>query len=64
MDESQQQESRSSIKFERTAKGVIVPRVSIYSGDFDPRVLDAMLEQAKRVFEEALEFAMEKGATP
>ena len=54
-------DSRSSVEFTRTAKGVITPKVKIYSGDITPNDLDLVLLQAKRIFEEALIYAEQRG---
>lgn len=55
---------RSYVGFERTAKGVIVPRVKVVSGDADPNHLDIILNHARRIFSEALAFAEREGAQP
>lgn len=55
-------DSRSSVEFTRTAKGVITPKVKVYSHDVDAKQLDAILTQAKRIFEDALIYAEERGA--
>ncbi|MFI5223893.1 MAG: hypothetical protein ACHQX3_06560 [Nitrospirales bacterium] len=54
----------SYVGFERTAKGVIVPRVKVVSGDSDKATMDEVLARAKALFAAALEYAEENGARP
>ena len=63
-EELQEQQRRSYVTFERSARGVITPKVSVVMGDSDPDALDQILKQSMRVFTEALNFAEENGAKP
>ena len=64
MDEYNNGADRSYVGFERTAKGVIVPRVKIVSGDADKAHMELILARAKELFSEALEFSEDRGAKP
>lgn len=55
---------RSYVGFERTAKGVIVPRVKVVSGDADKEHMNMILARAKELFSSALDFAEDRGAQP
>lgn len=55
-------DSRSSVEFTRTAKGVITPKVKVYSGDADPKQMDHVLSQAIRIYEAALIYAEQRGS--
>jgi len=62
--EEQAHEAKSYVSFERTARGVIVPKVKVVSGDADTGVLDNILDQSRRLFASALEYAEENGSKP
>jgi hypothetical protein len=54
----------SSIKFTRSAKGVIQPEVKVYANDMDEGRLKSMLTQAQALYLQALEFSDEHGSKP
>jgi hypothetical protein len=55
---------RSYVSFERTARGVIVPKVKVIAGDHDRQTLDIILDHSKQIFREALDFAEQEGEKP
>lgn len=64
MDNYETSSDRSYVSFERTAKGVITPRVKVVMGDNDEHHLMEVLARAKAIFSEALAYAEEEGARP
>lgn len=59
-----EQQPLSYVTFERTARGVIVPKVKVVTSDADPVRLQEILVRAKAVFSDALQFAEEMGEKP
>jgi len=65
VDEQQEPRSeRSYVSFERSARGVIVPKVKVVAGDHDKGQLDIILDNSRAIFAEALAWAEDNGAKP
>jgi hypothetical protein len=52
------------VSFERSARGVIVPKVKVVAGDHDKGQLDIILDNSRAIFAEALAWAEDNGAKP
>lgn len=64
MEEQPSLESRSYVSFERSARGVIVPKVKVVAGDHNKAQLDIILNNSRAIFAEALAWAEDNGAKP